>query len=87
MSCLLDVARTSSPGVVDATQRASPGSALGTVTAGQVLAGGPVEEGGRRYGISWAGTGLVAHQDLPAEGDGAYRNLLNQPATTEGAKR
>jgi peptide methionine sulfoxide reductase MsrB len=65
----------------------SPSSALGTATTGQVLAGGPVGEGGRRYGISSAALRLVPHDDLPAEGDGAYRNLLNQPATTEGAKR
>jgi hypothetical protein len=29
----------------------------------------------------------VPREDLPAEDEGAYRNVLNQPATTEGAKR
>jgi peptide methionine sulfoxide reductase MsrB len=42
---------------------------------------------GRRYCINWAALRFVACEDLLAEGYGAYRELLNQAATTEGAKR
>jgi hypothetical protein len=34
-----------------------------------------------------AALGFVPCEDLQAEGYGAYRNLLNQAATSEGAKR
>jgi peptide methionine sulfoxide reductase MsrB len=64
----------------------SPRSALGTATAGQVLAGGPVE-GGRRYRITSAALRFVPREDLQAGGYEAYRNLRNQATTTKGAKR
>ena len=54
---------------------------------GQVLAEGPVEEGGRRYCINSAALRSVRYEELQAQGYGAYRELRNQAATTEGAKR
>ena len=43
--------------------------------------------GGRRYCINSAALRFLPYEDLQAEGYGAYRKLLNQAATTEGAKR
>jgi peptide methionine sulfoxide reductase MsrB len=63
----------------------SPRSA-GDSHHGHVLADG-VEEGGRRYCISSPALRFVPSENLQAEGYGAYRNLLNQAATIEGAKR
>jgi hypothetical protein len=77
--------------VVDEVVR--PGLRLGSGNARRcwsVLPAGsadPVEEGGRRCCISSAALRCVPYEDLQAEGYGAYRKLLNQAATTEGAKR
>jgi peptide methionine sulfoxide reductase msrA/msrB len=74
--------------LVQLTRRSarSPRSA-GDSHHGHVLADGPVEEGGRRSCISSPALHFVPSENLQAEGYGADRNLLNQAATTEGAKR
>ena len=38
-------------------------------------------------GINSAALRFVPYEDLEAEGYGVYRQLLNQAATTKGAKR
>jgi len=58
-------------GAIDATQRRSPRSALGIATTV----------------INSAALLFVPYEDLQAEVDGACRNLRNQAATSEGAKR
>ena len=69
--CLLDSAGRAGAGAVDATQRAVTRSALEIVTTV----------------INLAALRFVPSEDLQAAVYGACRNLLNQAATIEGAKR
>ncbi|HEX2052473.1 MAG TPA: peptide-methionine (R)-S-oxide reductase [Actinomycetota bacterium] len=51
-------------GVVHAPQRAVTQQSAETATTGQVLAGGPVEEEGRRYCMNSAALRFVPYEDL-----------------------
>jgi hypothetical protein len=74
--------------LVQLTRRSarSPSRALGTATT---VTSWPTARSrrGPAYGINLAALRFVPCEDLQAEGYGAYRNLLNQAATTKGAKR
>ena len=65
----------------------SPRRALGTATTVTSQRMAPLEESGPAILHQLGRVGFVACEDLQAEGYGAYRNLCDQAATSEGAKR